>query len=129
MLDKKRRKEFLPYNSKLCTLNLQIFYKIKRRGIYYIWEEPEEWWQAIRDNWPAYDPDITPTNTMGAVAEMFRSWKGSIRSSHLVRSVAANGKKVIFGNGMITLMKQRDLVDFAVEWIEKNRKQQKMAKK
>lgn len=59
---------------------------------------------------------------MGAVAEMFRSWKGSIRSSHPVRSVAANGKKTIFGNGMITLMKQRDLVDFAVEWIEKNRK-------
>jgi len=19
------------------------------------WEEPEEWWQVIRDNWPAYD--------------------------------------------------------------------------
>lgn len=28
------------------------------------WEEPEEWWQAIRDNWPAYDKDITPTNTI-----------------------------------------------------------------
>ena len=36
------------------------------------WQEPEEWWQAIRDNWPAYDKEITPTNTMGAVAEMFR---------------------------------------------------------
>lgn len=29
------------------------------------WEEPKEWWQTIRDYWPAYDKDITPTNTMG----------------------------------------------------------------
>lgn len=56
------------------------------------WEEPEEWWQAIRDNWPAYDKRITPTNTMGAVAEMFRSYPGSLRSDHPARSVAANGR-------------------------------------
>lgn len=56
------------------------------------WEEPEEWWQIIRDNWPAYHKDITPTNTMGAVAEMFRSWPGSLRSEHPARSVAANGR-------------------------------------
>lgn len=56
------------------------------------WEEPEEWWQAIRDNWPAYDKDITPTNTMGAVAEMFRKWPGTLRSDHPARSVAAWGK-------------------------------------
>lgn len=186
------------------------------------WEEPEEWWQAIRDNWPAYDKDITPTNTMGAVAEMFRRWPGTLRSDHPARSVAANGKnatyltenhdlsnifgegspvgklyeldgyvlligvgydkntslhladeraaypgkhlskessaireggkrvwktyetlyvdgedfeeigaafekernvtKVSLGNGELTFMRQRELVDFAVEWIEKNRK-------
>ena len=56
------------------------------------WQEPEEWWQAIRDNWPAYDKAITPTNTMGAVAEMFRKWPGAIRSDHPARSVAAYGK-------------------------------------
>lgn len=56
------------------------------------WEEPKEWWQAIRDNWPAYNKLITPTNTMGAVAEMFRSYPGSFRSDHPARSVAANGK-------------------------------------
>ena len=56
------------------------------------WEEPEEWWQTIRDNWPAYDKRITPTNTMGAVAEMFRAYPGSERSDHPARSVAANGK-------------------------------------
>ncbi|MBR2401349.1 MAG: AAC(3) family N-acetyltransferase [Lachnospiraceae bacterium] len=56
------------------------------------WEEPEEWWQIIRDNWPAYDKHITPTNTMGAVAEMFRKWPGTVRSDHPARSVAAWGK-------------------------------------
>ena len=56
------------------------------------WEEPKEWWQTIRDNWPAYDKDITPTNTMGQVAEMFRRWPGAVRSNHPARSVAALGK-------------------------------------
>ena len=31
-------------------------------------------------------------------------------------------KKTDLGNGTITLMKQRELVDFAVRWIEENRK-------
>lgn len=56
------------------------------------WEEPKEWWQIIRDNWPAYDKKITPTNTMGAVAEMFRGWPGTLRSDHPARSVSAYGK-------------------------------------
>lgn len=56
------------------------------------WEEPEKWWNLIRENWPAYDKNITPTNTMGAVAEMFRTWPGTIRSDHPVRSMAAYGK-------------------------------------
>ena len=56
------------------------------------WEEPERWWDLIRQNWPAYDKRITPTNTMGAVAEMFRSWPGTLRSDHPARSVAAWGK-------------------------------------
>ena len=56
------------------------------------WQEPEQWWQLIRDNWPAYDKAITPSNSMGAVAEMFRKWPGSLRSDHPARSVAANGK-------------------------------------
>lgn len=56
------------------------------------WEEPREWWQTIRDNWPAYDKEITPTNTMGAVAEMFRKWPGALRSGHPARSVSAKGR-------------------------------------
>ena len=56
------------------------------------WTVAEEDWQIIRDNWPAYDKRITPTNTMGAVAEMFRAWPGAIRSDHPARSVAAWGR-------------------------------------
>lgn len=67
------------------------------------WEEPEEWWQAIRDNWPAYDKEITPTNTMGAVAEMFRKWPGALRSDHPARSVAAYGSNAEY------LVKDHDL--------------------
>lgn len=56
------------------------------------WEVDRKDWQKIRENWPAYDRRITPTNTMGAVAEMFRQWPGSIRSDHPARSVCAWGK-------------------------------------
>lgn len=56
------------------------------------WDADESEWDKIRDNWPAYNKDITPTNTMGAVAEMFRRWPGSIRTNHPARSVCAMGK-------------------------------------
>ena len=56
------------------------------------WDADQADWDKIRENWPAYDKAITPTNTMGAVAEMFRSWPGAIRSDHPARSVAAWGK-------------------------------------
>ena len=61
-----------------------------KTGVY--WQEPEEWWDVIRENIPAYDKRITPTNTMGAVAEMFRQWQGTLRSDHPARSVAAWGR-------------------------------------
>lgn len=60
------------------------------------WDADESDWQLIRDNWPAYDKNITPTNTMGAVAKMFRTWTGSIRSDHPARSVCAWGKHAVY---------------------------------
>ncbi len=60
------------------------------------WEVDEDEWDVIRENWPAYDKAITPTNTMGAVAEMFRSWPGVLRSDHPARSVAAWGKNAAY---------------------------------
>ena len=69
------------------------------------WEEPEKWWPLIREHWPAYDKDITPTNTMGAVAEMFRKWPGTLRSDHPARSVAAYGKNAKY------LVSQHDVSD------------------
>ncbi len=56
------------------------------------WEAEEKDWDLIRQNWPAYDKALTPTNTMGAVAEMFRQWPGTQRSDHPARSFAARGK-------------------------------------
>ena len=59
-------------------------------------EVSEEDWQTIRDNWPAYDKRTTPTQTMGAVAELFRQWPGSLRSDHPARSVSANGRHAAY---------------------------------
>ena len=140
-------------------------------------------WQRLRDHWPAYDKRLTPTQTMGTVAEMFRQWPGTLRSDHPARSVAAVGydkntslhladaranypgkhnslehsavyesgkrvwkayetlyvdghdfvqigeafeqthtvRKVTLGNATLRLMRQRELVDFAVNWIERFR--------
>ena len=48
-------------------------------------------WQAIRDNWPAFEQ--SPSRS-----------------------------KVRLENAPLRLIRQRELVDFAVEWMEKNRK-------
>ena len=69
------------------------------------WDADEADWDGIRENWPAYQKAITPTNTMGAVAEMFRSWPGAVRSDHPARSVAAWGKNAEY------LTKNHDLSD------------------
>ena len=67
------------------------------------WDADEKDWELIREYWPAYDKKLTPTNTMGAVAEMFRHWPGSIRSDHPARSVCAYGKHAEY------LVKDHDL--------------------
>lgn len=52
---------------------------------------PQDWWPIFRETAPAYDPDLTPTRSMGAIAETFRKQRGVIRSSHPHSSFAAWG--------------------------------------
>ncbi|MCE2450761.1 MAG: AAC(3) family N-acetyltransferase [Candidatus Latescibacteria bacterium] len=52
---------------------------------------PEDWWQIFRDTVPAFDPDLTPTRSMGAIAETFRKQRGVVRSYHPKWSFSAWG--------------------------------------
>jgi len=54
---------------------------------------PEEQWERIRFETPAFHPDKTPTDhTMSSVYELFRTWPGAVRTNHPHTSVAAWGK-------------------------------------
>ncbi|XVV14838.1 aminoglycoside N(3)-acetyltransferase [Actinoplanes sp. CA-131856] len=52
---------------------------------------PSEWWDTIREHLPAFDPRLTPSAGMGAVAERVRTWPGAHRSGHPLTSFAAAG--------------------------------------
>ncbi len=52
---------------------------------------PDTWWDIIRQTMPPYDPQLTPTRKMGAVAESFRKQQGVVRSRHPHVSFAARG--------------------------------------
>jgi aminoglycoside 3-N-acetyltransferase len=52
---------------------------------------PEDWWPVIREEMPAYDPRVTPSPQMGAIAEAVRTWPGARRSAHPHFSFAAVG--------------------------------------
>ncbi|MFA0814467.1 MAG: aminoglycoside N(3)-acetyltransferase [Anaerofustis sp.] len=60
------------------------------------WENPPvppEWCETIRANMPAYRAAVTPTRGMGKIAELFRSYPGTLRSDHPQVSFTANGKQ------------------------------------
>lgn len=60
------------------------------------WENPpvpEEWYKIIRNEMPAYRPEITPTRGVGVAPELFRSFPDVKRSAHPCLSFSAWGKK------------------------------------
>lgn len=52
---------------------------------------PSDQWPAIREQLPPFDPRVTPSENMGAVAEAVRTWPGAVRSTHPQTSFAAVG--------------------------------------
>jgi aminoglycoside 3-N-acetyltransferase len=52
---------------------------------------PESWWPIIRDDMPGFDKALTPSQWMGSVPELVRTWPGARRSDHPHVSFAALG--------------------------------------
>jgi aminoglycoside 3-N-acetyltransferase len=57
---------------------------------------PPDWHDTIRSTMPPFHPALTPTRSMGAVAECFRHLEGAHRSNHPSVSTAARGPQASF---------------------------------
>ncbi|MWC27648.1 aminoglycoside N(3)-acetyltransferase [Paenibacillus sp. MMS18-CY102] len=66
------------------------------------WSDPAEWgnppvphaWiDIIYNEWPPFDPAVTPTREMGRIAEAFRTYPGTMRSEHPQTSFCAKGQQ------------------------------------
>ncbi|MHC4841483.1 MAG: AAC(3) family N-acetyltransferase [Planctomycetota bacterium] len=53
---------------------------------------PKDWVSVVRENQPAFDPTLTPTRGMGAIADMFWRGRDVVRGDHPSSSFAAWGK-------------------------------------
>jgi aminoglycoside 3-N-acetyltransferase len=67
---------------------------------------PPEWFETIYNEFPAFDAETTPTRGMGRIAELFRTYPGTKRSSHPKVSFCANGKHAELITAMHTLTPQ-----------------------
>jgi aminoglycoside 3-N-acetyltransferase len=54
---------------------------------------PVELWAQVRESIPPFDPRLTPSAGVGAVAERVRTWPGAVRSEHPQTSFAAIGAR------------------------------------
>jgi len=52
---------------------------------------PQSWFETIRREMPAFDPEMTPTRDMGAIVNCFLSQRDVLRSSHPSDSFCARG--------------------------------------
>ncbi|MEH1168136.1 AAC(3) family N-acetyltransferase [Micromonospora sp. CPCC 205539] len=71
---------------------------------------PVDWWPLIRAEMPGFDPAVTPSRFMGAVAEMVRTWPGALRSTHPHVSFAALGptaERVVAGHDRVDMLGER----------------------
>jgi len=60
-----------------------------------IWENPsipKSWWEEVKKNMPAFDCQITPTEFMGAIPEIFRTFPDVQRSYHPTHSFGIWGR-------------------------------------
>ncbi|MDI4647665.1 aminoglycoside N(3)-acetyltransferase [Cohnella hashimotonis] len=57
---------------------------------------PADWLETIYREMPAFDPALSPTRGMGRIAELFRTWPGTLRSSHPQVSFTANGQQAAY---------------------------------
>jgi aminoglycoside 3-N-acetyltransferase len=53
---------------------------------------PESWWETIREEMPAFDPQLTPAFFMGKIVDTFLTFPNVKRSYHPVSSFVAWGK-------------------------------------
>lgn len=66
------------------------------------WENPpvpERWLEIMRQDFPAFDAELTPSFRMGVIPECFRKQRGTMRSRHPLCSWAARGPSAPFITG------------------------------